>query len=81
VVVSWFATKQLAVAGVADILSAKHCYADDNGDHPCGDEPGRAAHAELLAAVLRGLRVGGVPKGAGPSRSCRRLSSPWAAPP
>jgi hypothetical protein len=60
VVVNWFATKQLAFAGVADILGAGHCYAGDNGDHSRGNEPGRAAHAELLAAVLRGLRVGGV---------------------
>jgi hypothetical protein len=50
VVVSWFATKQLAFAGVADILRAEHGYAGDDGGHSRGNEPGRASHAELLAA-------------------------------
>jgi hypothetical protein len=52
VVVRWFATKQLAFAGVADIFGAEHGYAGDDGGHSRGNEPGRASHAELLAASL-----------------------------
>jgi hypothetical protein len=50
VVVSWFATKQLAFAGLADILRAEHGNAGDDGSHSRGNESGCAPHAELLAA-------------------------------
>jgi hypothetical protein len=48
--VIWFATKQLVLAGVADVFRAEHGYAGDDAGHSGGSEPGRASHVELLAA-------------------------------